>query len=154
MYYKEAAGLVANRIYTNIMTFSGGMKAWKSAGYPVQKSMPLPDYPVKAIDAAEFKAAFRNCCVVDIRIRKHYAMGLYTKHLNDEMTSLSSAHRKKYIHKIPLPYLTTLYKKIPRDKPVVVVDFKGKQAPLAVRYLKHMGYGEVAMLKGGLMSFE
>ena len=154
MYYQEAAGLVANRIYTNIMTFSGGMKAWQAAGYPFQQSNPLPDYPVKTITPEEFKKEFRNCCIVDIRIRKHYAMGLYTRHLNDEMAALASEHRKKYIHKIPLPRLSTLYKKIPKDKPVVVVDFKGKQAPLAVRYLQHMGYGEVAMLKGGLMSFE
>ena len=92
--------------------------------------------------------------MVDIRIRKHYAMGLYTKHLNDEMTALSSEHRKKYIHKIPLPYLSSRYKKITPDKKVVVVDYKGKQAPLAARYLRHMGYNNVAMLKDGLMSFE
>ena len=130
------------------------MKAWKAAGYRVEQSHPLPDYEIEMIDAEHFKNDFRNCCVVDIRIRKHYAMGLYTKHLNDEMVSLSSAHRKKYIHKIPLPYLSMLYKKVPKDKLVVVVDFKGKQAPLAARFLRHMGYGDVAVLKGGLMSFE
>jgi hypothetical protein len=37
---------------------------------------------------------------------------------------------------------------------VVVVDFKGKQAPLAVRYLMHVGYPAVCMLKDGLLSFE
>lgn len=153
MYYKEAASLVANRIYTNIMTFSGGMKAWKAAGYPVEKSDSLRAYPIKTIEAAEFKKNFRNFCVVDIRIRKHYSMGIYTAFLYDEMTALSSEHRKKYIHKIPLPYLSARYKKVPTDKPLLVVDYKGKQAPLAARYLKHMGYGEVAMLKGGLSSF-
>ena len=81
-------------------------------------------------------------------------MGMYTKHLNNEMTTLTSEHRKKYIHKIPLPYLSDRYSKITKDKKVVVVDFKGKQAPLAVRYLRHMGYDNVVMLKGGLMSFE
>lgn len=141
-------------MYTNINTFSGGMKAWKAAGYAIAKTDPLPAYPVETIDAAIFKKDFSNCCVVDIRIRKHYAMGFYTKHLNDEMTSLSSEHRKKYIHKIPLPYLSNRYGKIANDKKVVVVDYKGKQSPLAVRYLKHMGYERVYMLKGGFISFE
>lgn len=154
MYYSEAASLVANRMYTNINTFSGGMKAWKAAGYRVAKTNPLPKYEIDVVDAKTFKKDFDNCCVVDIRIRKHYAMGLYTKHLNDEMTALSSEHRKKYIHKIPLPYLSSRYKKITGDKKVVVVDYKGKQAPLAARYLRYMGYDNVAVLKDGLMSFE
>jgi rhodanese-related sulfurtransferase len=154
VYFSEAASLAANRMYTNINTFSGGMKAWKSAGYPIVKTDPLPAYPVEAIDAAMFKKEFNNYCVVDIRIPKHYAMGLYTKYLNDEMVALSSEHRKKYIHKIPLPYLSDRYPKIPRDKKVIVVDYKGKQAPLAVRYLRHMGYTDICMLKGGLNSFE
>ena len=154
MYYREAASLVANRIYTNINTFSGGLKAWKSAGYPVVKTNPLPAYKIETIEAPTFKKDFSNCCIVDIRIRKHYAMGLYTKHLNNEMLALSSEQRKKYIHKIPLPYLSEMYKKIPMEKKVVVVDYKGKQAPLAVRYLRHMGYNDICMLKGGLISFE
>jgi rhodanese-related sulfurtransferase len=154
VYYREAAGLVANCMYTTIDTFSGGMKAWKSAGYPIVKTDPLPDYKVDVIDASTFKKEFDNFCVVDIRIRKQYAMGMYTKYLNSEMQALSSEHRKKYVHKIPLPHLSERYKKIPMDKMVVVVDYKGRQAPLAVRYLLHMGYPNVCMLKGGLMSFE
>lgn len=154
MYYKEAAGLVANRIYTNINTFSGGIKAWKEAGYQLEQTDPLPAIEVEAIDSATFKKNFTQYCVVDIRIRKHYAMGLYTKHLNDEMNALSSEQRKKYIHKIPLPHLTTLSKKIPFGKTIVVVDYKGRQAPLAARYLQKIGHKQVCFLKGGLMSFE
>jgi rhodanese-related sulfurtransferase len=154
VYYREAASLVANRMYTNIKTFSGGMKAWKAAGYPIEEINPLPKYDVAMIDAATFKENFKEYCIVDIRIRKQYSLGLYTKHLNEEMMSLSSEHRKKYIHKIPLPYLSSRYKKIASDKKVVVVDYKGRQAPLAVRYLTHMGYLDICMLKGGLMSFE
>ncbi len=145
---------MANSMYTTIKTFSGGIKAWKSAGYPIVKTNPMPDYEVQTIDASTLKKGFNDYCIVDIRIRKHYAMGLYTKHLNEEVRSLSSEHRKQYIHKIPLPYLSELYKKIPMDKTVVVVDYKGKQAPLAVRYLQHMGYLDICMLKGGLISFE
>ena len=154
MYYQEAASLVVNRLYTNVKTFSGGVKAWKEAGYAVARTKPLPPFEVKAIDPSTFKKDFIHYCVVDIRIRKHYAMGLYTKHLEDVMNSLSSDHRKKFIHKIPLPHLTRLVKKVPSDRQIVVVDYKGKQAPLAVRYLQQVGYPEVCMLKGGLISFE
>lgn len=146
--------MVANRIYTNISTFSGGLKAWKSAGYSIVKVDPLPAYDIATIDAATFKEKLSDYCVVDIRIGKHYAMGFFTRYLNDEIVALSSEHRKKYIHKIPLPFLSERYKKIPADKMVVVLDYKGKQAPLAVRYLQHMGYTNVCMLKGGLTSFE
>ena len=154
MYFKEAASLAANRMYTNIKTFSGGVKAWKAAGYKLEKTDPLPAFEVASIDSKTFKKDFDQYCVVDIRIRKHYAMGLYTKHLNEEMTSLSSEHRKNYIHKIPLPYLSRMSKKVPFDREIVVVDYKGKQAPLAVRYLQQIGHENVSMLRGGLMSFE
>jgi len=154
VYYKEAAGLVANRMYTNIKTFSGGIKAWRAAGYKVEQTNPLPDFKINAVDAPTFKQKFDQYCVVDIRMRKLYAMGMYTKHLNDEMTALTSDHRKKYIHKIPLPHLTRLAKKVPFDRQVMVVDYKGKQAPLAVRYLRYLGHENVCMLKDGLMGFE
>ncbi len=154
MYYLEAVGLVANRMYTHINTFSGGIKAWKSAGYALEETNSLPAFKVNEIDSATFKKNFQDYCVVDIRIRKQYSMGFYTKHLSNEMASLSSENRKKYIHKIPLPYLSSRYKKIAKDKKVIVIDYKGKQAPLAVRYLMSVGYNPVYMLKDGLMSFE
>ncbi len=48
-------------------------------------------------------------------------MGLYSRHFNDEMGSLSSEQRNPYIHKVPLPHLNMRYKKTPMDKKVVVV---------------------------------
>ncbi len=141
-------------MFTNIRTFSGGTKAWKASGYRLIQTDPVPDVAVATIDAETFKKNFDQYCVVDIRIRKHYAMGLYTKHLNAEMNALSTAHRKKYIHKIPLPYLTRMAKKVPLDRPIVVVDYKGKQAPLAVRYLQQIGHPKVCMLEGGLIRLD
>jgi len=141
-------------MYTNIYTFSGGLKAWKAAGYEIAQSNPLPAYEIETIDAPAFKQNFADYCIVDIRMRKHYAMGLYTKHLKEEMTALSSPHRKKYVHKIPLPHLTRMYKKVPLDRTVVVLDYKGKQAGLAANYLRHVGHKKVCTLKGGLASFE
>lgn len=146
--------MAVNCMYKNISTFSGGMKAWKSAGYEIEKTDPLPMCQIEMIDAATFKKDLRYFCVVDIRIPQHYTMGLFSRHLSNEMATLSSTYRKRYIHKIPLAYLSKRYKRIPGDKKVIVVDYKGKQAPLAVRYLKNVGYNEVCMLKGGLMSFE
>jgi len=146
--------MAVNCMYKNISTFSGGMKAWKSAGYEIEKTNPLPKDDVEMIDAATFKKDLRYFCVVDIRIPQLYTMGHFSKHLSSQMAMLSSTHRKRYIHKIPLAYLSSRYQKIPGDKKVIVVDYKGKQAPLAVRYLKNAGYKEVCMLKGGLMSFE
>lgn len=154
MYYTEAASLALNCMYTNINTFSGGMKAWKAAGYEIVKTSPLPKIPVEMIDAATLKNNFKQFCIVDIRIPRHYAMGYFSKYLGAEMSGLSRDHRKKYIHKIPLAYLSSRYKKIFGDKKVVVVDFKGKQAPLAARYLISVGYSPVCMLKGGLTSFD
>ena len=56
-----------------------------------------------------------------VTTRKHCPMGLYFRHVNGEMRSLSSEQRNPYIHKVPLPHLSMRYKKTPMDKKVVVV---------------------------------
>ena len=86
-----------------IKTFSGGVKAWKTAGYKLEQTDPLPAFKVESIDAATFKKNFDQYCVLDIRMPKLYTLGLYTKYLNDEMNALPPEHRTKYIRKIPCP---------------------------------------------------
>ncbi len=101
-----------------------------------------------------FKKNFGSLCVVDIRIPKHYRMGSYSKYLKNEIMGLSLEHRKKYIHKIPLPMLSKKFTRVPKDKKVIVIDYKGKQAPLAVKYLSHKGYTNITWLEGGFSSFK
>ena len=152
--YTKAAGLVANRLYTNIATFSGGIPAWKKANYPLDTSNKLPDLEIEEITKEQLKTAIGNDCIVDIRIPAMYYRSYFTNYLSAEMDAPSSTYFKKYFHKIPLAHLSQKFEKIPKDKKVIVIDHNGKRARLAARFLKNYGYNEVAILKGGLVSFD
>ena len=47
--YKKAASLVANRLYGNIATFSGGLPAWKKANFPLDTTRKLPAVTIPEI---------------------------------------------------------------------------------------------------------
>ncbi len=148
--YDQAARLVANRLYTNVFTFKGGLPAWKNAGYSLETGSALPDYDIPQISGEKFKALVGEACIVDIRTPKLYSSGLVTKKIGSKANSLSRDYLKNYFHKIPLNFLSQRYFQIPKDRTVVVMDFRGKQALVAAKFLKSKGYKGVCIIKGGL----
>lgn len=154
MLYKQAARLVANRRYNNVRTFKGGLPAWKKAGYRLETGLSLPKYKIPQIDSSSFKQSVGEDCIVDIRSPKLYGQGLLTRKLGSKVQTLPRDYLKKYFHKIPLAKLSEQYKRIPHDRTVVVMDYRGKQAMAAAKFLKHKGYEEVRIVKGGLSGVE
>ena len=117
-------------------------------------SNKLPTADIPEITKEEFKAAIGTDCIVDIRIRDMYSRGYFTNYLSKEMAAPPRSYFKTYFHKIPLAYFSEKYRKIPKDRKVVVIDHNGKRAGMAARFLKANGYNQVAVLKGGLVSFD
>ena len=152
--YKEAAGLVANRRYTSIATFSGGLPAWKEANFALDTTRKLPATVIPEITKDQFRAAIGRDCIIDIRIPRMYGLGYFSKYMRAEMKAAPDSYFKKYFHKIPLAHFSKKYNNIPMNKSIVVVDHNGKRAILAARFLKNNGYNDVAILKGGMISFD
>lgn len=150
MLYKQAARLVANRLYTNVATFKGGLPAWKKAGYALDTSNTLPKYDIPHINGDEFKNLLGTACFVDIRTPKLYAAESIKRKIGPKADTLSLDYKKKYFLKIPLYQLTDQYDKIPKDRRIIVFDYRGKQSLVASRFLVHNGYKEVYLLKGGI----
>jgi rhodanese-related sulfurtransferase len=148
--YKQAASLVANRLYSNVFTFKGGLPAWKKAGYPLDTSRALPKYDVPEIDGDQFKALVGTACILDIRTPKLYGVGNIKAKFGPNVDSLSMAYRKRYLKKIPMSKLAKRYRNIPQDSTIVVMDFRGKQSLVASRFLIHKGFKDVCLLKGGI----
>ena len=145
---------MANRGYTNVATFSGGIPAWQKAGYPLNDSQALPDVKIDYIDTDAFRKRFSTACVVDIRIPSLYGLGMYSKYMREEVEQTPMPHRKKYHLKVPLSKLSTAYNRIPEDRSIVIVDHNGKQSKLAAKFLAYKGYTDLCCLKGGLMALE
>ena len=136
MVSKQAAGLVAERGYTNVQWYRDGIPAWVKAGNTLDKQNALPKVDVATLSADKLMESAADFYVVDIRPSSLYKMGWI------EGSS-----------KIPMAALSAEYQKIPQDKAIVIQDHAGKQSLVAARFLKSKGYPEVSRLQGGLMAW-
>lgn len=150
MLYEQAARLVANRLYFNVCTFKGGLPQWKKAGFPLNTSYSLPKYNVPGINGTQFKSWVGQACLVDIRTPKLYGVGDSKSKFGPNADTLSPDYKRKYFLKIPLAKLSRQYTKIPRDRKIVVWDYRGKQSLIAAKFLLNKGFKKVHLLKGGI----
>jgi adenylyltransferase/sulfurtransferase len=134
--YKQAARLVAEKGYSNVMTFSGGIPEWIKSGYALEMKDPLEKVDIPTVSVDELKGLLNSVTILDIRAPSLYEMGWLPGSV-----------------KIPLEKLSTEYETLSREKPLVVVDHAGKQVITAARFLKSKKYGDVKRLKGGLMAW-
>jgi rhodanese-related sulfurtransferase len=149
--YKQAADLVADRRYTNVATFKGGLPAWKKAGFAIDRGKALPKHKVPGIGSKKFKELVGTACIVDIRTPEFYGGSIDTRsRLGPKAKSLTLEYRKKYFLKIPLSKLAKQYRKIPNDRKIVLFDDSGKQCLVAARFLIEKGFKDVYMLKRGI----
>ena len=136
MISKKAAGLVADRGYTNVKWYRDGIPAWVKAGNVLEKKDALPKVEVPILSADELMGMVADVYVVDIRPEHMYNMGSI-----------------KGSSKIPMTKLSAEYTGIPKAEKIVFQDHTGKQALVAGRFLKSKGYPEVFRLQGGLMAW-
>lgn len=128
----------------------GGLPQWEKAGFPLNTSYSLPKYNVPGINGAQFKSWVGQACLLDIRTPKLYGVGNIKSKFGPNADTLSLDYKRKYFLKIPLAKLTEQYKKIPRDRQIVVWDYRGKQSMIAARFLISKGFKDVYRLKGGI----
>ena len=136
MVSKQAAGLVAEKGYTNVQWYREGIPAWVKAGNTLDKQDALPKVDVPTLSAEALKDMVADVYVVDIRPTSLYKMGWI-----------------EGSQKIPMAKLSADYGGIPKAEKIVIQDHSGKQALIAGRFLKSKGYPEVFRLQGGLMAW-
>jgi rhodanese-related sulfurtransferase len=149
--YRHAAELVANRRYTNIATFKGGLPAWIQAGFALNTIKALPKHRVLGIGAQRFKELLGTACIVDIRTPRLYSGSIDTRsRFGSKAQSLTLEYRKKYFLKIPMAKLSKQYRKIPNDRKIVVFDDNGRHSLVAARFLIEKGFNDVCLLRRGI----
>ena len=107
----------------------------------MDQSLAVPKHKVPEIDGDEFKQLVGTACIIDIRTPKLYGAGTSIKQkFGPNADFMSPEYRKKYFLKIPMSRLAKQYTKIPRDRRIVVFDFRGKQCQAAARFLIEKGF--------------
>jgi len=142
---KQAAGVAVELGYTNVYWYKDGMKGWTKAGNPLKIKLPFLNEPCfSGIDVQKLNkmlATDGETILVDIR---------------GEPSKKKFGRIDAFTIDYPVYRLNKLISELPKYKTLVLYDIRGKQAPMATRYLKHFIFkpDRVYYLKGGVESWK
>jgi len=120
--------------YKEVYLLSGGMPAWKQAGYSLESVERIPRMPIVSVKAPELRemlAKSKDILLVDIRSEKSFKEG----HIEGAVN-------------IPLYQITRRYDEIPLDRTVVLIDDRGFRTFLAGSYLERKGLKVMRLFAG------
>lgn len=123
--------------YKNVLLYSDGLPAWIKKGYPYEvKSIypkPTPSF-VSTMDLKGMVDRNEDITILDIR---------------DEVDRKSGGIKGSTY--IDLEVLDEEYNKIPKKQKLIIVDLRGKQTYIAMRFLTMKGFKNISMLEGGFV---
>lgn len=142
---KQAAGAAVELGYSNVYWYRDGLKGWKKAGKDVQVQLPFLNEKCKSgVDPKTLNSMLssdQDTILVDIRA----------------LVSIQKFGRiDAFTIDYPLYRLNKLMSELPRYKTLVLYDIRGKQAPVATRFLKNFLYKPERLwyLKGGIEAWQ
>lgn len=119
--------------YSDVWVYREGILGWAKSGLPLEQNIPYPDTQIPLISARTIsETGHAHYQIVDIRPTSHFIKG----HIQgSENIDLEELHLN----------IDTLSP----DKPIVLVDHKGKLTLTTGRFLTFKGKTNVLRLDGG-----
>ena len=142
---EQAAGAAVKLGYTQVYWYRDGIKGWKKAGHKLKVKLPFLNEACKAgMDPKALHTVLstdKETILVDIR---------------DEPSKKKFGRIDAFTIDYPIYRLNKLMSELPKHKSLVLYDIRGKQAPIATRYLKHFIFNpeRVRYLIGGIESWQ
>lgn len=121
--------------YKNVLLYSDGLPAWIKKGYPYEVKSIYPKPTPSFVSAVELKGMVdrnEDITILDIRDEDDRKSGWI-----------------KGSTAIDLEILDEEYTKIPKSQKVIIMDLRGKQTYIAMRFLTMKGFKNISMLQGG-----
>lgn len=119
--------------YTAVWVYRDGILGWAKSGLPLEQSIQYPDIQIPLVSSATIsETGHDHYQIIDIRPTSHFTKG----HIR------GSEH-------IDLEELHLNIDKLSLDKPIVLVDHKGKLTLTSGRFLAFKGITNVLRLDGG-----
>lgn len=120
--------------YTNVKVYAKGLPDWIRRRYPVIRMVDYPKVHIPLIHPSQVLKKLDDLTILDIG--------------GEELKKIGQFKRGNVIH-IPMDDLEDDYKKLPKDKTLVITDVMGKQEQIAGRFLWMKGYRKLLAMKGG-----
>lgn len=133
---RSAARLAMEFGYQQVRIFTDGLPGWRQRNLAIIHFTSYPDIELPVLEPLEVYKNIDNALLLDIRGEEVKQVGKIKKAI-----------------KMTMDDLDRLYEKLPRDKPIVIIDHAEKQSPICARFLYKMGYRDLAILKGGMINW-
>ena len=136
-YSKMAAEKALDMGYRTVFWFQGGIPEWYRFGYPMQVDDALTKLKVKKLKPATVMDLLQreNPLILDVR-------PAWWQQKAEVMIEGSVF--------IPLTRLHQEYRRLPKDRRLIVTDELMKQSPSAARFLLSRNYTVLGVMKGGI----
>ncbi len=119
--------------YTNVMVYRQGILGWAKSGRPLESMAHYPAVNIPIISSLDLQSSKRpRPMILDVRPQSHFNKGHIAGALNIDLEDLD----RQLDH-------------LPQNRPIVIVDHKGKLTLTTGRYLVSKGFKDVWRLDGG-----
>ncbi|MDX2503065.1 MAG: rhodanese-like domain-containing protein [Gammaproteobacteria bacterium] len=143
LYSKKASMKAIQLGYKNVYWFEGGIPDWYRFNYPMRINKYLKSIPVKKLSPEKVAKLIGQKKVTVLDVKPEWWQANAGEAMDIE-NSLS----------LPLVSLQDTYQKIPKDRPLIIVDCLMRQSTSAARFLISKGYQVSGVLKGGITRWE
>ena len=139
-YSVRAARIAAEKGYTNVYVFAGGIPEWRKFNYPMVINPTWQKIKVKKIPPKDLAKLINseNFFILDVRPLN------FKKNTSFIKGSVLC----------PLVCLADRYHEIPKGQSIIITDWAMKQSPVAAKFLITKGYTVAGILKGGIERWE
>ena len=138
-YSRRAAKTAVKLGYTRVYWFKGGILEWRQYQYPMEVDKELARIKVSRFSPERFieQMSEPNVLVLDVRPQ-------WWRSSKEQAGVIEGTEMM-----LPLIKLHLQYERLPKDRPILLVDRLMRQSPLAAKFLTLKGYQVLGVLKGG-----
>jgi len=136
----RAAETALKRGFQKVSVMTGGLPAWKEAGYDVFSEKRIPRVGIVSIKPAflsQWLSGGNGPLLLDIRTPGEFE----ADHMADSVN-------------VPFEILHQVWRDLPMDRSIVVIDDRGHRSFLAACYLFERGFVDIRRLFGGMSNWK
>lgn len=132
----RAARIAADKGYTKVYAFVGGIPEWHAFNYPMTINKEWQAIKVNKLGPEEFNELLNKPDIYILDVRPFD----FTR----DTSFITNSHH------CPLVFLAHKYKEIPIDMGIIITDWAMKQSVTAAKFLTKNNYKVIGVLKGGM----
>ena len=132
----RAAGLAAQRGYSRVYTFIGGIPEWRRFNYPMTVDPEYQRIPVTRLEPRRVQELLCD--------PGYFLLDVRPEDFQRDAGCIAGARHCRLVH------LGERFHALPANRKIIISDWAMKQSPAAAKFLTRKGYTVAGVLLGGM----